>query len=176
MKNYSYLSREDRISKALENRNKNLVLVLENLSEELNISAILRTTEGFGIGRVFIINSAGKRPRLSSNVSSGASKWLDITYYSSSSECLSKLKEEGFIIYGTYVNPTANNLLTTRFEGRIALVMGNESQGISEEVINLADHLVYLPMQGLTESFNVSVAAALFLYEILRQRYGQKDE
>ncbi len=176
MKNYHYLSRQERIDQVLAHRKEDLVLVLEDLSEEHNISAILRTAEGFGISKVFIIHSLEKKPKLSSNVSSGASKWLKIEYSTSAVKCLENLRNEGFSIYGTYVNPSAQSLWETKFEGKVALVMGNEAHGISDNVIKLSDHIVYLPMQGLTESFNVSVASALFIYEIVRQKYTQEND
>ncbi|MDO8429550.1 MAG: RNA methyltransferase [Candidatus Daviesbacteria bacterium] len=172
MKRFAEVSRAERIKKILSQRRVDLVLVLENLAEDQNISAILRTAEGFGVGRIFIIYPEGKKPRLSNNISSGAIKWLEIKFYTSTEVCLEELKKEGFKIYATYVNPEAKSLWKTKFPGKVALVVGNEAQGISEEVIKFADKTIYLPMMGMTESFNVSVAAAIFLYEVVRQKEG----
>src|SRR5258708_1849283 len=105
MKTYSNLNREERIKKIMEQRRKDLCLVLENLSEDLNISAILRSAEGFGVGQIFIIHPEGKKPKLSRNTSSGASKWLEVQFFTSTKECLKVIKKMGFKIIATAVDP-----------------------------------------------------------------------
>lgn len=171
MKIFPNLKREARIAKVMEQRRKNLALVLENLSEDLNISAILRTAEGFGVGQVLIVYTKGKKPKLSKAASKGGSKWLNIKFYTSITSCLKQLKREGFKIIAAVVDPSLKNLIwNTKFSQKVAIMVGNESQGLSKKAQNLADKKVYLPMFGLTESLNVSVAAAIFLYEVIRQK------
>lgn len=170
MKNYPELGREERIAKALEQRHSELVLVLENLAEELNVSAILRTAEGFGVSEVNIIHQVGRKPKLSKHASSGASKWLKISYFTSTYECLNSLKKVGFKIVGAVVDPKAPVLWKSNLKGKVAVLLGNEAHGLSVDACELSDCQVYIPMVGLTESLNVSVAAALFLYEAVRQR------
>jgi tRNA (guanosine-2'-O-)-methyltransferase len=169
MKTYSHLPREERIQKVLEQRKGDFALILENLAEDQNISAILRTAEAFGVGLVCIIHS-DKKPHLSKNVSSGASKWLKVEYFTDTLECIKRVKEEGFKVVGALVDPEAKVLWEEKFNGKIAILVGNEAQGMSQEAINLVDENIYLPMLGLTESLNVSVSAAIFLYEVLRQQ------
>lgn len=151
-------------------RRADLALVLENLVEEGNISAILRTTEAFGVGRIFIVHKRDKKPKLSMSASSGAVKWLNIRYYSSIKTCLNFLKKSGFKIVAAVVDPTLPGLWDSKFLGKVAIMVGNEASGLSEEAVKLSDQKVYLPMFGLTESLNVSVAAALCLYEVIRQK------
>lgn len=170
MKTHSNLTREDRIQKVMEQRRKDLVVILENLSEDLNISAILRTAEAFGVGRVFVVHLPGVKPKISKGASSGAYKWLDIEYFTSIKTCIKKLKKEGFRIIGALVDPEAKILWVESFSGKIAVLVGNEANGMSEEARALVDENIYLPMFGLTESLNVSVATALFLYEVVRQK------
>ncbi len=170
MKNYADLTREERIKKVTQQRRADLCLVLENLIEEQNISAILRSAEAFGVGRICIIHPEGKKPKLSKGVSSGASKWLTIEYFTSTKKCFSDLKNKGFSLIGALVYPNSSVLWEENFSGKVAVVVGNEPKGLSEEGQKLMDKNIYLPMSGLTESLNVSVAAGIFLYEVIRQK------
>ncbi len=170
MKTYSNLTREERIKKVLDQRRTDLALVLEDLSEDQNISAILRTAEAFGVGKVAIIYSNTKKPHLSKNISSGASKWLEIEYFKSTTSCLKSLKKSGFQIIGSLVDPEAKVLWGQSFKGKVAILVGNEAKGMSQKAQKLVDQNIYLPMFGLTESLNVSACAGIFLYEVIRQR------
>lgn len=171
MKTLADLPRQVRIEKIMQQRRADVALVLENLSEATNISAILRTAEGFGVGLVYIVYSKGKKPKLSKNASSGATKWLNIKFYPSITTCINQLKTDGFKIVASVVDPSLKDLLwKTKFKGKVAIMVGNEAKGLSNRAQRLSDHKIYLPMFGLTESLNVSVAAALFLYEVIRQK------
>lgn len=170
MKNFAKFTREERIKTVMEKRKLDLVLVLENLKEDLNISAILRNAEAFGVGVVCIVHSKDKRPKISKGAASGASKWLTIKYYTSIKKCLSSLKKQNFMLVGALVDPDAEVLWEQSFKGKIAVVLGNEAAGMSAQAQKLVDKNIYLPMFGLTESLNVSVAAGIFLYEVVRQK------
>lgn len=170
MKTYANLTRAERVEKILSQRRGDLALVLENLAESINISAILRSAEGFGVGGVYIVHLPGVKPKLSKGAASGALKWLKINYFTDTKKCLKQLKKVGFKVFGTIVSPDSKSIFETSFTGKVAIVLGNEAQGISEDVKKEADELIYIPMLGLTESFNVSVATAIFLYEVIRQK------
>lgn len=170
MKNYSELTRQERIEKVMNQRRTDVVLVLENLVEDQNISAILRTAEAFGIGLVCIVHPKGVKPKLSKGVSSGATKWLKIKFYTSTKRCSQSLKTNHYKLIGALVDPKAKVLWETSFKGKIAIIVGNEPHGLSEVAQKLVDKNIYLPMFGLTESLNVSVAAGIFLYEVIRQK------
>jgi tRNA (guanosine-2'-O-)-methyltransferase len=169
MKTHNDLTREERISKVMEQRKSDFCLILENLSEDQNISAILRTAEAFGVGLVCIIYS-DKKPKLSKGVSSGASKWLNIEYFKSVTACVKRVKGEGYRVIGALVDPEAEVLWEEDFMGKVAILVGNEAKGMTPKAQKLVDKNIYLPMLGLTESLNVSVSAAVFLYEVLRQK------
>jgi len=156
----------------MEQRRTDLALVLENLSEELNISAILRTAEALGVGRVCLVYPEDKKPHLSRKASSGAKDWLEIEWYTSIADCITSLREQSkFKVVASIVEPSLPLLWDQAFtKDKIAVMVGNEAHGLSEEAIQLSDYKVYLPLFGLTESLNVSVAAALFLYEVVRQK------
>lgn len=170
MKIFSELAREERIKKIMDQRRNDLALVLEDLVEERNAAAIIRTAESFGIGKVYIVQSANLKTRVSKNVSSGAVKWMDIEFLDSMEECLKKLKKDGYKTVGALVDPKAKQLWDYRFEGKIAIVVGNEPNGLSDKAKRLVDQNLYIPMFGLTESFNVSVSAGIFIYEAVRQK------
>ncbi|KKQ65651.1 MAG: tRNA methyltransferase [Candidatus Daviesbacteria bacterium GW2011_GWA2_38_24] len=170
MKRFADLTRQERIRKAMSLRRKDLVLVLENLSEDQNIAAILRSAEAFGVGKVYIVHPEGKKPAIARQSATGAHKWVNIEFYNSIIGCLKNLKKDGFYIIGALVDPDANILWDEDFSGKVAIVVGSESQGMSEEAQRLVAKNIYLPMLGLTESLNVSVAAGIFLYEAIRQK------
>lgn len=169
MKANSHLLRQERIDLAMQNRKSDVVLVLENLNEDQNIQAILRTAEAFGVGLVCIIYDE-KKPRLTGGAASGASKWLNVEYFASTKECIKSLKKQGFLIVGALVNPESEVLWEQDFSSKVAVLVGNEVFGMSEEAQQLVDKNIYLPMIGLTESLNVSVSAGIFLYEVIRQK------
>jgi len=174
MKTHANLTRTERIEHLKKQRRSDVALVLENLDDEKNIAMILRTAESFGVGKIYIIHSH-KKPKLLLKESSGAIKWLKIVYFDSIFECLDGLKKEGFKSYGALVNPEAAILWEQKFKGKVALVMGNESKGLTEEAQKLVDNNLYLPMFGLTESLNVAMSTGIFLYEIIRQKeYNSK--
>ncbi len=173
MKANSHLTREERIDLAMTNRKSDFALVLENLNEDQNIQAILRSAEAFGVGLVCIIYDE-KKPRLSGGAASGASKWLNIEYFTNTKDCIKSLKKKGFLIVGALVNPEAEVLWEQDFSEKVAVLVGNEVNGMSEEAQKLVDKNIYLPMIGLTESLNVSVSAGIFLYEVIRQKEFQK--
>lgn len=153
----------------MEHRKNDLTLILENLNEDINIQAILRTAEAFGVGLVCIIYDE-KKPRLSGGAASGASKWLNIEFFTDTKDCIKSLKKKGYLVVGALVNPESDILWEQDFSGKVAVLMGNEVQGMSEEAQKLVDKNIYLPMLGLTESLNVSVSAGIFLYEVIRQK------
>lgn len=170
MKNNANLTRQERIEKAMEARQSDLCLVLENLDEENNIAAILRTAEAFGVGLVCVVHPEGKKPRVDRGAAKGAVQWLNIEFFTSISECSVKLKGDSYQMIGALVDPSAKVLWEENFSGKVAIVVGNEGAGMTEEAQKLVDQNIYLPMIGLTESLNVSVAASIFLYEVLRQK------
>lgn len=173
MKNFAELTREERIQKAMSLRKEDFCLVLENLSEESNIAAILRTAEAFGVGRVCVVHPEASKPHVDRGAAKGAVQWLNIEFFASIVDCCDQLRATGYQLVGALVDPQAKVLWQEDFSGKVAIVVGNEAQGMSKEAQDLVDKNIYLPMLGLTESLNVSVAAAIFLYEVIRQKESQ---
>lgn len=159
--------------KVLKNRTRHLTVVLENIYQPQNASAVLRSCDCFGIQDVHIIENDNKF-RVSENVSLGASKWLTLNKYDSAEnntlECINKLKNEGYRIIAT--TPHSNDVNLEEFnitEGKAAIVFGTELTGITDTVMDNADEFMKIPMYGFTESFNISVSAAIVLHHLVHK-------
>ena len=173
--------RLDRFKSVISKRQDDLVIVLENIWDPHNIGAIFRSCDSVGVHRVFIVNTDPKLQtektyaRLSS--ASGASKWLQLSFYETVEEAVSELRSQEFKILTTHLSSEASSMYDIDFTGRIALAFGNEHAGISEQLLELSDGNVIIPQYGMVQSLNISVACAVCLFEISRQRNikGQYD-
>lgn len=154
------------LQQVLDQRTRHLTVVLEDIYQAQNASAVLRTCECFGIQDVHIIENANPYT-LNPRVVMGSSKWLTIRQYNddvnNSKQCLSHLREQGYRVLATSVSPDAIALDEVSISEKTALVFGTELKGISDTVKQEADQLVTIPMYGFTESFNISVSAAIVL-------------
>jgi len=166
--------RLDKIKKVVDGRQKDFVVVLEDVHDPHNASAILRSCDGFGVQNVFYIFDKVEpyNPRKVGKVSSSsANKWIDFKIFKSTTRCLNKLKKDGYEIVATILDENAKSLYKTNFRGKkIALLVGNEHSGLSDKAIAMSDKKIYIPMRGMVQSFNVSVTTAILIYEITRQR------
>lgn len=169
-----------KLKRAASLRQKNVVLVIEDIHDPHNAQAIMRTADAFGIQNVHFIFETEKRynpKRVGKSSSSSAMKWLDYTIWNSTKECLAALKKQKFHLVGTALHersvPVSRAKLTTP---KIALLVGNEHRGLSEEALKRADQLITIPMRGMVQSLNVSVAAAIVIAETTRQRTKIKNK
>ncbi len=154
----------------LERRHDDLVVVIENVHDAHNASAILRSCDAFGVGRIALVYTNQVFPEISGGAAAKAQKWLQIDRYESAAECVSALHGEGIKVYATALTDEAQDYLGVDFSGPSAIVLGNEHAGCSEEMVALADGALIVPMAGFVQSLNVSVAAAVILAEMARQR------
>lgn len=171
--------RIDRLRTVIEQRQFSLHLVLENIHDPHNVSAILRTCDAVGVGTVHLVYTQESFPkRLSQQSSAGVRKWTNLVRHASIADCYEALRSEGCRIYATKLTDDAVDLYDVKLTGGVALVFGNEHRGISDEASELSDGNFLIPMVGFAESLNVSVACAVSLYETLRQRRdaGTYDE
>ena len=159
-----------RMRQVLEHRHDDLVVVLENIHDAHNASAILRSCDAFGVGRVALVYTDQVFPEISSGVAAQVDKWLQIDRFDSAEACVSALHEQGLSVYSTHLTDDAQDYLGTDFVKPSAIVLGNERGGCSAEMLALADGAIIVPMVGFVQSLNVSVAAAVMLAEIARQR------
>jgi tRNA (guanosine-2'-O-)-methyltransferase len=162
--------RLEKIIGTVNNRQYSLHVVLENIHDPHNVSAIFRTCDAVGVPKVSLLYTFEKFPKVSRVSSASANKWVEKERFTETSVCFDKLHEEGFQIYASMLSKDAVNFYDLDFTKKVAIVMGNEHRGISEEVEKKADKIFYIPMQGMIQSLNVSVATAVILFEAKRQR------
>lgn len=172
--------REEKVVSMLKRRFRNVAIVLEDIHDPHNAAAIMRTADALGIQDVRLVfeqEGPWNPRRIGKSSSSSANKWLSFQVYKGTQSALAALAAEGFSSIAT-VLVGADALLGeydfTRHE-KVALWVGNEHRGVSDAARAGAVTRVVLPMQGMVESLNVSVAAALCLYEVTRQRKALKD-
>ncbi|MDE2934067.1 MAG: RNA methyltransferase [Chloroflexota bacterium] len=150
------------------------VVVLEDIHDPHNAEAVFRSCDAFGFQRVCLIFDE-EEPfdprRVGKLSSSSANKWLDFEVYSSAKECLDVLHREGFEVVATVAEGEAEEVFATELTApRIAVMLGNENRGLSHEAVALADRRLTIPMAGMVRSLNLSVTAAIVLFEVTRQR------
>lgn len=166
--------RKNKIIKVLSQRQPDLTLVMENIHDPHNVSAMLRSADAVGIHQVNLVYTTQKFPRIGSKSSSSANKWIERRKFVSIHECYTQLRTEGFRILATRLDDSAQQLYEVDFTVPTAIVFGNEHSGVTDEAASLADATVYIPMMGMIQSLNVSVACAVTIYEALRQRLQKK--
>lgn len=154
----------------VKNRTKYITVVLEDIYQRQNASAVIRSCDCFGVQDVQVIENRNDF-EVDPNVAMGASKWLTINHYNegenNTEKAINKLKNDGYRIIAT--SPHENDTLLDDFDfeaGKFALVFGTELLGISDEVKQNADAFLKIPMYGFTESFNISVSAAIVLHHL----------
>lgn len=161
--------RLERIKNVLNSRMANLTVLLEEVDKPHNLSAILRSCDAVGALNAHIISKVGKAPTFNSTAQ-GSQKWVKINTHKNIDSAVKVLKEEGFKLYGTILNEKAIDYRDCDFRGPTTFVLGAERWGLSKEAKLLMDTDIFIPMRGMVQSLNVSVAAATLLFEALRQR------
>ncbi|MCK9617909.1 MAG: RNA methyltransferase [Lentimicrobiaceae bacterium] len=159
--------RMQKFNTIIENRTKYFSIVLENIFQSHNASAVLRSCDCFGVQDVHIIENSNHF-EINSDIALGASKWLSLYRYKqkkdASTFCLQQLKDKGYRIVATVLHKDAYSIDTLPIDSPFALVFGTELNGLSEEAYKQADYFVKIPMYGFTESFNISVSAAISMF------------
>lgn len=162
----------------IQNRTRYLTVVLEDIYQSQNASAVLRTCDCFGIQDIHIIEN-GNEFKINPDVELGAAQWLSIHSYNNKQintlEAIHHLKERGYRIVAT--SPHSNDTELENFDlykGKIALFFGSEQPGLSKLMMDNADEFLKIPMYGFTESFNISVSAAIILHH-LSQKLKKTD-
>lgn len=178
MKAFKTESRLSKITSAVKGRQFSLRVVLENIHDPHNVSAILRTCDAVGVAKVSLLYTVEKFPKINRASSASASKWVQREKFSDVKSCYDSLRQEGFKIYASALTNNSINLYDIDFTEKVAIIMGNEHRGVSNEAAEMADGVFLIPMYGMVQSLNVSVAAAVILYEAQRQRRlkGMYDE
>jgi tRNA (guanosine-2'-O-)-methyltransferase len=158
-----------------KNKIKDVELLIDNVWDPHNVAAVSRTSDGLGISKINLYYTYNKFPDLKhvgKKSSSSANKWIRYERVDNLNAFVSEKKKEGFVFVGADLNNNAVRLDSFEFPPKCILVFGSESDGISEEVLKICDKFVFIPMVGMVESYNISVAAGMILYELFRQHGG----
>jgi tRNA (guanosine-2'-O-)-methyltransferase len=163
--------RKKRLTDVLDKRQHDLTVVLENVFDPHNISAVMRTCDAVGIQDIYVLNTKIPRhEKWGHRSSSSAAKWLTVHQYDNTEDCFRALRKNYARIFTTHLASDAADLYHLDFTGSVALVFGNEHGGVTEESRLLADGNFIIPQVGIIQSLNISVACAVSLYEAMRQK------
>lgn len=163
--------REERINSVLNKRQNDITVVLENVFDPHNISAVMRTCDAVGIQELYVLTTRiGPHKKWGAKSSSSAAKWLTVHQFTNTEECWAALRKKYERILTTHLSSDAVDLYSIDFTGSLALVFGNEHSGVSDEIRAMADGNFIIPQQGIIQSLNISVACAVTLYEAYRQK------
>ena len=163
--------RTERLRSVLDKRQGTITVVLENVFDPHNISAVMRTCDAIGIQEIYVLNTKiPPHKKWGAKSSSSAAKWLTIHQYAHAEECFTALRKKYARIITTHLSSDAISLYDINFTESIALVFGNEHAGVSDEIRAMADGNFIIPQVGIIKSLNISVACAVTLYEAYRQK------
>lgn len=160
-----------RLNGVIAKRQASITVVLENVFDPHNVSAVMRTCDAIGIQDVYILNNRIPPPKKWGHRSSStASKWLTIHQFTEVNACFEAVRKKYEKVYASFLDVQSQDLYEMELTGSMALVFGNESFGISEEVKRHTDGTFRIPQFGVIKSLNISVACAITLYEAMRQK------
>jgi tRNA (guanosine-2'-O-)-methyltransferase len=165
--------RLQKITRVVKSRQHSLTVVMENIHDPHNVSAIFRTCDAVGIPKVNLIYNFESFPRIGKKSSASAFKWVNKEKYKSVEDCYTDLRINGYKIFASSLSENSKNLYDLDLSQKVAIVVGNEHRGVSETAAELADELFLIPQFGMVQSLNVSVATAVILYEAMRQRWAK---
>lgn len=167
-------NKQAHIDRVLKLRTRHLTLVFEDIDKPHNVSAVLRTAECMGIQDLHFIKNKNDYS-INPIITQGAAKWVTMHHHNTAedniSECYESLRNSGYRIYATSLQETSQSVYDLNPKEKTAIVFGTEADGITKEAGEMADGFVHIPMSGFTESFNLSVSAAICL-TVLKTKLG----
>jgi tRNA (guanosine-2'-O-)-methyltransferase len=167
--------RLNRLMQVLRHRQPDMTVVMENIHDPHNVSAVLRSCDAAGVMELQLIYTDTDFPDIGKKSSASAKKWVELRQFKNVKDCYKKLHEEGFTIYATHLEEKATSLFEIDLTKKVAIVVGNEHKGVSPEAARSADGILQIPMFGMIQSLNVSVATAVILFEAVRQRIASEQ-
>jgi len=173
-------NKRKKMDEVLDKRTRYLTIVLEDIYQPQNASAVIRTCDCFGIQDLYIIENKNKF-KTNPDVTLGSAKWVNTIKFkkrnaNNTLDCINELKSKGYRIIATSPHDKDVNLDDLPLDCKIALFMGNEKEGVSEDVINHADGFMKIPMSGFTESLNISVSAAICIHHLMQKLWNSPFE
>ena len=160
-----------RLKQALGKRQHDLTVLADGVHKEHNVSAIIRSCDAVAVARLHIVNPDGEFRRYHM-VSGGSKRWVELTRHESTAAAFTALRGDGFTLLAAHAGGEAVDYRDIDYTLPTAIVLGGELEGPSPYAIEHADRAISIPMHGLVESLNVSVAAAVILFEAERQRHA----
>lgn len=163
--------RRERITNALNRRQPDLTVIMENIFDPHNIAAVMRTCDSVGIQEIYVLNNIIKRhSKFGKKSSASAAGWLTIHQYDDTDACMLAVMQKYTNIYATHLGKKAVSLYELNLAQPVALVFGNEHAGVTEQCLKYCNGNFVIPQVGMVKSLNISVACAVSLYETYRQR------
>ena len=164
--------RFERIKNVLNCRMNNLTVLVEAVNKPHNLSAILRTCDAVGVFEANFICEKDEVKTFNSTAQ-GSQKWVKLNNHKSIISAVSNLKKRGFKLYGTTLNKSSIDYKSFDYSKNTCFVLGAEKWGLSDELISKVDESIFIPMTGMVQSLNVSVATSILLFEAIRQRQSK---
>ena len=165
--------RYHRLQQVLNRRQPDLTVITEDVHKPHNLSAIIRTCDAVGIFEVHSVNVTAQFPTFS-QVAQGSEKWVSLQSHANIKTAINHLKKQNFKVYAAHFSPQSIDYCQIDYTQPSAIILGAEKWGVTEEAAQLADEHIIIPMLGMVQSLNVSVAAAVILFEAQRQRLAAK--
>lgn len=163
--------RHDRLTSVLNHRQPDLTVVLENVFDPHNVSAVMRTCDAVGIQDIYILNNRiPPHKKWGYKSSSTAAAWLNVFQFTDAETCFAEVRKKYQKVYTSYLGEKSSDIFSFDLTESIALVFGNETFGVSDEIKKYSDGDFIIPQVGIIKSLNISVACAVTLYEAFRQK------
>jgi tRNA (guanosine-2'-O-)-methyltransferase len=160
-----------RLTSVLNHRQPDLTVVLENVFDPHNVSAVMRTCDAVGIQDIYILNDRiPPHKKWGYRSSSTAAEWLSVHQFTDADECFGEIKKKYDKVYTSHLGENASDVYSMDLTQSVALVFGNETFGVSDNIRKYADGDFIIPQVGIIKSLNISVACAVTLYEAFRQK------
>ena len=169
-------NRQAKFKSTISKRQTDLTIVLENVHDPHNIGAVMRSCDAVGINEIYVINTTQMTQQQVlrfGKSASGAIRWVTLHYFESVEECFKIVKQKHKRILATHLGEKSKDLYSLELTEPVALLFGNEHAGLSKEALELCDGNFTIPQFGMVQSLNISVACAVTLFEVLRQRRGK---
>ncbi len=167
-------ARQELFKRVIGNTQFDLTILLENVHDAHNIGAVLRSCDAVGLREVYVLDTDDNlKDRVFQNAmstSTGVKKWIKVNRFVELGECMTVLRKKYSLVLATHLGHTAESIYSTNLTGSLAIVFGNEHAGISSELVEECDGNILIPQMGMVQSLNISVACAVTLFEVARQR------
>ncbi len=161
--------RLQRINSMLDQRQPDLTVCMEGVHKSHNLAAVVRTADAIGVSDVHAVWK-NETMRLSGGSAAGSQNWIDVHNYTNTEDAINELKNQGMQVLVTNLSDTAVDFREIDYTKPTAIILGQEKFGASEKALAMADQDIIIPMVGMVQSLNVSVACSVVLYEAQRQR------